>query len=314
MGYPFIQDLQPSDIKNLIEVHVSPNHNSTDRDYTWTCESIQNSSFVIRVTFKEVLDLTDRDRLRLGFKNASGFYLNSNNSAYLRVRLAKNFKIDKYVPPQKQLEDNSKINRIGNQAGIGLKSLLYANFGMNLIMAASMQLLWGLINSLQLVVRTPLMGMKFPSHTKAFFSSFVMLTNFDILPSSDLNELVFGFESDEYEDNYTDLGYDSLNTVDNIGSFLYYLILILSVIILAKITQLIGIEFSFHKQATCLIDNFLGQQLAQNQSLTHQFGIQSSASAQRPLSTFLSVASSGLNSSQVKDYNPHQLMQASQQD
>ncbi|TNV85993.1 hypothetical protein FGO68_gene6892 [Halteria grandinella] len=243
MGYPFLPGLQAQDIKDLLEIHISPNPNSNDRDYTWSCEQILESSFVIRVLFKDVLDLTDRDRLRISFKNASGFYLNSNNSAYLRVRLAKNFQIDKYVPSQKQFEDNANINRIGNQAGIGLKSILYANFGMNLIMAASMQLLWGLINSLQLVVRTPLMGMNFPSHTKAFFSTFVMLTNFDILPSTALNSLIFGFESVEYEENYTDLGYDSINTVDNIGSFLYYLILIFAMIFVAKVAQIIGIEF-----------------------------------------------------------------------
>ncbi|TNV85800.1 hypothetical protein FGO68_gene17649 [Halteria grandinella] len=248
MVYPFTQGLQLSDIKDIVVVHISPSQNSTDRDYTWYCESILESSLVVRVIFKDVLDLTDLDRLRINFnKNASGLYLNSINSAQLRVRMSKNFKIETQLPPQIQFEDNSNIYKISNSAGIGLKSVLYANFGMNLIMAASLQLLWGLINSLQLVVRTPLMGMKFPSHTKAFFSSFIMLTNFDILPSTNLNELVFGYDSAEYEENFSDLGYDSLNTVDNIGSFLYYLILILSIIILAKFTQLIGIQFSLQK-------------------------------------------------------------------
>lgn len=55
----------------------------------------------------------------------------------------------------------------------------------------------------------------------------ILLTNFDILPSGELNQLIFNFQDDiELNDRFTDLGYDSLNCVDNMGSFLYYLIIV----------------------------------------------------------------------------------------
>lgn len=119
------------------------------------------------------------------------------------------------------------MRRIDYQAGLGLKSFIYANFGLNLMLAASMQLLWGLINSLQLLVRTPLMNLNFPLSTKLFFNNFVMVTNFDILPSQELNAYFFNFhESDEFNERFSEMGYDSLNCIDNIGSYLYYLIII----------------------------------------------------------------------------------------
>ncbi|TNV85626.1 hypothetical protein FGO68_gene8554 [Halteria grandinella] len=250
MGYEFIQGLKESDIPNLLDISITLPPNPTQRSYTWYCESLLSTSFVLRLKFTEVLDLTEKDRVKIRFKDIEKFYIDSNNNTgQVRVRLSKTFKIDMYLPKQLQIEENQNIQQASQQASIGLKSVMYANFGINLIMAASLQLLWGMINSLQLVVRTPLMGMKFPSHTKAFFSSFVMLTNFDILPSQELNEVVFGFESVEYEDNFTDLGYDSLNTVDNIGSFLYYLILIFSMIFLAQVVKIISTEFSIIKQS-----------------------------------------------------------------
>jgi hypothetical protein len=54
-----------------------------------------------------------------------------------------------------------------------------------------MSFLWSLINSLQICVRTPLMNIVFPDFCKSFFSVMFVVTNFDMIPSSYLNQLLF---------------------------------------------------------------------------------------------------------------------------
>jgi hypothetical protein len=69
-----------------------------------------------------------------------------------------------------------------------------------------MNLLWGLINSLQISVRSPLMRLKFPSHCQSFFSTLFIVTNFDIIPSTTLNYLLFKMDpSDPINDRFNDM-------------------------------------------------------------------------------------------------------------
>jgi hypothetical protein len=54
-----------------------------------------------------------------------------------------------------------------------------------------MQFLWSLINSLQICVRSPLMSILFPDFCYSFFSTLFIVTNFDMIPSPYLNQLLF---------------------------------------------------------------------------------------------------------------------------
>ncbi len=54
-----------------------------------------------------------------------------------------------------------------------------------------MNLLWGLVNSLQITVRSPLIQVNFPENAQTFFSTLFMVTNFDIIPSDVMNGLIF---------------------------------------------------------------------------------------------------------------------------
>ncbi|TNV85964.1 hypothetical protein FGO68_gene16628 [Halteria grandinella] len=242
MGQPFSKDLEAIDINSLLNITVGTNA-EIQRGFKWECETIMESSFVIKITFNDVYSLTEKDFVSIAFLNPELFYNSDNSTTQMKVKLDKNFKIKKFVPEQKAREDNSQFKQLGDSASLGLKSILYANFGMNMVMAASMQLLWSLINSLQLLVRTPLMNLNFPSQIKVFFNSFVMVTNFDILPSQELNELLFKFDHIEYEERFSEMGYDSQNAVDNIGSFIYYFILILGIVSLSGFMKLFASAF-----------------------------------------------------------------------
>lgn len=96
-------------------------------------------------------------------------------------------------------------------------------------------------------MRTPLLAVDFPPKAKVFFNNFVMITNFDILPSSSLNQKLFGFSGKEYNERFSGIGYDSVNAVDNVGSFLYYLIIITGLIVVGFLGKLLGFALSIER-------------------------------------------------------------------
>jgi len=90
---------------------------------------------------------------------------------------------------------------------------------------------------------------QFPSITHAFFTSFVTVTSLDLLPSSQLNGYIFGSEGDEgeYEERFSELGYDSRNAIDNLGSLIYYLGFIVALIGVLKVLMRIGTALNMEK-------------------------------------------------------------------
>jgi len=49
------------------------------------------------------------------------------------------------------------------------KAFLFGNLGVNILLSASLQLLWGMINTLQLMVIIPLFSLSFTSDSVFFF-------------------------------------------------------------------------------------------------------------------------------------------------
>ena len=85
------------------------------------------------------------------------------------------------------------------------------------------------------------MSLYFPGNANAFFRNFVLVTNFDILPSSELNAMFFSFdEQQDYNERFTALCYDSVHTIENMGSFLYYIMIIAGLLLIALVSFLLS--------------------------------------------------------------------------
>ena len=86
-------------------------------------------------------------------------------------------------------------------------AVIGSSFVLNILLVASLSLLWGLINSLQLVTHFPLINYIFPPNAKTYFGIMFEIGNFDIIPTdqiegivndevgeADLSELLFNAE------------------------------------------------------------------------------------------------------------------------
>jgi hypothetical protein len=58
----------------------------------------------------------------------------------------------------------------GGTAKGAMSTMMYGNLAVNILMSASLQMLWGMINVMQLIVKFPLLNIQFPQNAAAFYS------------------------------------------------------------------------------------------------------------------------------------------------
>ena len=67
-----------------------------------------------------------------------------------------------------------------------------ATIGINIVMAASLQLVWKMLGAIQLMVHLPMMGVSFPSNSAFVFNLIIDLANFKIIPTDKIISLISG--------------------------------------------------------------------------------------------------------------------------
>lgn len=65
---------------------------------------------------------------------------------------------------------------------------------MSILRSVSMQLLWGMVNTLQLVIHMNMLSVMMPANVQFFFSFIVNIVNFKIIPTKDIINKIFGFK------------------------------------------------------------------------------------------------------------------------
>ena len=68
-------------------------------------------------------------------------------------------------------------------------------------MSASMQLLWSLINAVQLIVFLQLYNLAFPANTVLFYGILRDLSNFEIIPSDFIINAMYGKNNQEMSES-----------------------------------------------------------------------------------------------------------------
>ena len=97
-----------------------------------------------------------------------------------------------------------------------------------MVTSKSMQLLWGLINVMQLIVLLPLYNLAFPANAALFYSFLRELSNFEILPVDLINNAIYGKNDQKLSDSnrseiFKQAGYESNQLIQNLGSLYIYI-------------------------------------------------------------------------------------------
>lgn len=68
----------------------------------------------------------------------------------------------------------------------GMKCVVFLNFILSFLIAFSLNFLWSMINSLQMIVYLPLLNITLPASVNTLFSILIKVATFDIVPNADL--------------------------------------------------------------------------------------------------------------------------------
>ena len=104
-----------------------------------------------------------------------------------------------------------------------MNTMMYGNLAVNLVMSASLNMLWGMVNVLQLIVKMPLLNITFPQNAAVFYTFISSVSNFDLLPTDKINDYLFNVtKKKEIDLNFDTMGYLNDDIFSNLGSMLYY--------------------------------------------------------------------------------------------
>lgn len=119
-------------------------------------------------------------------------------------------------------------------AASSLTLISSSNLVITLILGASMQKLWGMIRSMQMIVMAALLRVPSPAHTFHFFVGCMTFAQMDVLDGSAWYPYVFEFTpSEPLNLNYEMMAMSTKNFIMNSASYLIYMVAIF-VSILAK--------------------------------------------------------------------------------
>lgn len=144
--------------------------------------------------------------------------------------------------------------------------LLYGNLGLQLFMSVSMQLLWGMVNTLQLVIHMNMLTVLIPANVQFFFSFIVNIVNFKVVPTDTIINTIFSFKEEfssnstakgEVSPEFKSSGYTSTNLLRNLGLLFLAIMGVVLVIIIVKLLSYLKNRFSIVKQGVEFIEGKL---------------------------------------------------------
>lgn len=99
----------------------------------------------------------------------------------------------KSVPKQiKSEEDKILVESVSSTASMLVTGIVVTTITLNLFLMMSLQELWGMINTMQLVLHIPLMSLSIPANALLFFQSLISIVTFNVVDvSAYLQEIFF---------------------------------------------------------------------------------------------------------------------------
>jgi len=70
------------------------------------------------------------------------------------------------------------------------------HFLINLLLSASLNMIWSLMNTMQIMVHLPLLNLSFPPIAQTISKLFLSIANFDVIPHEIINKFIFDFNDD----------------------------------------------------------------------------------------------------------------------
>jgi len=105
------------------------------------------------------------------------------------------------------------------------KSTLFVVMMLRFYLKAVMNHLLSSISSLSIVTHQLLINLSYPALLMLYFSYIFEFVSFDLIPTDDFYDYIFGFQNEPFSSQAEELGYESHNLIRNMGSLFLTLLL-----------------------------------------------------------------------------------------
>jgi len=175
-------DEEDDDRVMVVEIMMGEYSQKSDLTFSWKVVSVDSRSIQIRIYANTPTDMSafsSPERVRVHFRDKKMFTGSNGNELLTDVA-------ERKIPT---LISNEKLEEAWETTSAvvadGVKYTTLVTSGINVILSASLALLWSLINMLQLIVLLPLVNVQYPQNAFQFNKEFLTIANFDMLPMQD---------------------------------------------------------------------------------------------------------------------------------
>jgi len=181
-------------IGSAIKVEILKGANSDARDlaFTWDFKSFEDNKLSLSIDFDRPSAISmnaDRDFVSVLFRFHDFFFDNYGQPVKEDTSLLME------LPPQMSPRSNEVMQAAKQAVSATTTFIFSSNIVMNVFLAASLNQLWSMINSQQIMVLFPLFKINLPANTAVMFNMLMTIAAFDIVPTDAFYEKI-GFTYD----------------------------------------------------------------------------------------------------------------------
>ncbi|TNV87548.1 hypothetical protein FGO68_gene6265 [Halteria grandinella] len=190
---------------------------------SWKVDTLTQTKLDIQLNFQDpkMISRISQKPDTLNITILDGQFFQS--SEYLGERLREGTVITRSIPKQLSQEDSiQSLIKSSQPASTTTNSLVVSNLAINLVMASSLQYLWGMISVMQLILNMPLMNLQFPPHVIHLFTSTQGVASMNLIPMDQIRDALFKFTATQSDMQFQQMGIEGTNFIENMGSMLFY--------------------------------------------------------------------------------------------
>ena len=132
------------------------------------------------------------------------------------------------------------LEGMGSFSSTSMTGVLGGNLVFNILLAGSLNFLWGMLRAQQILVHLPLFNITFPGNVAFFYSFLLNIAAFDALPTDELFDWMFAAEEKEpISASFGALGYETTYFIRNLGTPFVFFLGLLFLFLLVLISQVI---------------------------------------------------------------------------
>eukprot|EP00347_Sterkiella_histriomuscorum_P020610 403337151 len=202
--------------------------------------SFKDDTLLLKLSFpfdRGLISQESQDEVEIVYVSEDSYY-----SKDFTHKIPLNYKISKAIIPQLSDEELDFLNQMAELMKWTLSSILGPSMVINLAMSQGLQSLWGMIKGLQLLTHLPLMNLNMPANLICFYSLINDIASFNLIPTDSFTDDLMEFDEDNdyaLNNSFEFMGYQSVNSITNLGLLFYIILINLVIMILALFTSLI---------------------------------------------------------------------------